>query len=291
MYGAIIGDIVGSPYEFSRNKRKDFSPLFHPKAGFTDDTIMTVAVADSLLNEIPPAEAMREWGRKVLPTESLGGYGAGFIRWLAAPEVMPPYNSYGNGAAMRVSPVAWLFDDIDTALEVARLVTVVSHSHPEAVKGAQAVILAILMARHKSTPEEIRGAVQERFHYGLDHDVDTARVHHEYNETCQGCVPDAIVCALEADSYEDAIRNAISLGGDADTLAAITGSIAEAMFGIPGELIDSANGHLRPQLLAVVDEFYSKILANKQQAEEDEVIDHMSISGSYARLLRSKGKN
>ena len=136
MYGAIVGDIVGSPYEFSRNKRKDFSPLFHPRAGLTDDTIMTVAVADSLMNEIPPAEAMRAWGRRVYPTESLGGYGAGFMRWLSAPEVQPPYNSYGNGAAMRISPVAWLFEDTETALEVGRLVTVVSHSHPEAVRGA-----------------------------------------------------------------------------------------------------------------------------------------------------------
>ena len=261
MYGAIIGDIVGSPYEFSRNKRKDFSPLFHPKAGFTDDTIMTVAVADSLMHEIPPAEAMRDWGRKVYPTESLGGYGAGFIKWLSAPEVQPPYNSYGNGAAMRVSPVAWLFDDLETALEVARLVTVVSHSHPEAVRGAQAVVLAILMARGDMPPGEIKDAVEGRFGYDLGHDVDTARVHHEYNETCQGCVPDAIVCALEAKSYEDAIRNAISLGGDADTLAAITGSIAEAMFSIPRELIGSANGYLRTELLGVVDEFYSKILA------------------------------
>jgi ADP-ribosylglycohydrolase len=290
MYGAIIGDIVGSPYEFSRNKRKDFSPLFHPKCGFTDDTIMTVAVADSLMHEIPPAEAMRDWGRKVLPTESLGGYGAGFIRWLAAPQVMPPYNSYGNGSAMRVSPVAWLFDDLETALEVARLVTVVSHSHPEAVKGAQAVVLAILMANAKSTPEEIRGAIQERFQYDLGHDVDTARERHEYNETCQGCVPDAVVCALEATSYEDAIRNAISLGGDADTLAAITGSIAEALYGIPQELIDSARTHLRPELLAIIDEFYSRVSVSAQQSDEDEFIDHMNLSGSYSRLLRSKGK-
>ena len=293
MYGAIIGDIVGSPYEFSRNKRKDFSPLFHPKAGFTDDTIMTVAVADCLMHEIPPAEAMRDWGRKVLPTESLGGYGAGFIRWLAAPEVMPPYNSYGNGAAMRVSPVAWLFDDAETALEVARLVTVVSHSHPEAVKGAQAVVLSILMARDRATPNDIRDAVQDRFGYDLRHDVDTARVRHEYNETCQGCVPDAIVCALEASGYEDAIRNAISLGGDADTLAAITGSIAEAMFSIPAGLIEETRPHLKPELLEVIEEFYSK--ANTEYlrtlATEDDAIDQMLSSTSYSQILRDRGKN
>lgn len=259
MYGAIIGDIVGSPYEFSRNKRKDFSPLFHPKAGFTDDTIMTVAVAESLMHEIPPAEAMRDWGRKVYPTQSLGGYGARFIKWLSAPQVQPPYNSYGNGAAMRVSPVAWLFDDLETALEVARLVTVVSHSHPEAVRGAQAVVLAILMARGDRSPGEIRAAVEGRFGYDLGHNVDTARVHHEYNETCQGCVPDAVICALEAESYEDAIRNAISLGGDADTLAAITGSIAEAMFEIPRPSIEEARNYLNSDLISVVDEFYERL--------------------------------
>lgn len=259
MYGAIVGDIVGSPYEFSRNKRKDFSPLFHPRAGFTDDTIMTVAVADSLMNEIPPAEAMRAWGRRVYPTESLGGYGAGFMRWLSAPEVQPPYNSYGNGAAMRISPVAWLFEDTEIALEVGRLVTVVSHSHPEAVRGAQATILGIQMARSGASAQEIRDAVQDRFGYDLGHDVDMARVHHEYNETCQGCVPDAIVCALEADSYEDAIRNAISLGGDADTLAAITGSIAEAMFEIPRPIIEEARCYLNRDLTDVVDEFYRRL--------------------------------
>src|SRR6056300_406557 len=156
MYGAIIGDVVGSPYEFSRNKRKDFSPLFHPRAGITDDTIMTVAVADSLLNEIHPAESMRGWGRKILPTESLGGYGKGFIKWLAAPEIQPPYNSYGNGAAMRVLPVGWLFDDLPVALEVAKIVTEVSHSHPEGVKGAQAVVLAIYLARNGAEGEAIR---------------------------------------------------------------------------------------------------------------------------------------
>ena len=259
MYGAIIGDVVGSPYEFSRNKRKDFAPLFHPKAGITDDTIMTVAVADSLLNEIHPAESMRSWGRKVLPTESLGGYGKGFIKWLAAPEIQPPYNSFGNGAAMRVSPVGWLFDELPVALEVAKIVTEVSHSHPEGVKGAQAVVLAIYLARNGAEGEAIREAVAEMFGYDMDRNVDICRDEHIYNETCQYCVPESIICAIEAESYEDAIRNAISLGGDADTLAAISGGIAEAMFGIPANLIEEVQPFLKNDLLPVIQQFYERL--------------------------------
>ena len=259
MYGAIIGDVVGSPYEFSRNKRKDFAPLFHPKAGITDDTIMTVAVADSLLNEIHPAESMRSWGRKVLPTESLGGYGKGFIKWLAAPEIQPPYNSFGNGAAMRVSPVGWLFDELPVALEVAKIVTEVSHSHPEGVKGAQAVVLAIYLARNGAEGGAIREAVAEMFGYDMDRNVDICRDEHIYNETCQYCVPESIICAIEAESYEDAIRNAISLGGDADTLAAIAGGIAEAMFGIPDLLITKVQPFLKPELRSVIQQFYEKV--------------------------------
>ena len=259
MYGAIIGDVVGSPYEFSRNKRKDFSPLFHPKAGITDDTIMTVAVADSLLNEIHPAKSMRYWGRKVLPTESLGGYGAGFMKWLAAPEVQPPYNSYGNGAAMRVSPVAWLFDELPVALEVAKIVTEVSHSHPEGIKGAQAVVLAIYLARNGADGEAIREAVAEMFGYDMGRTVDICRDQHVYNETCQYCVPESIICAIEADSYEEAIRNAISLGGDADTLAAISGGIAEAMFEIPDILIADVQAYLKPDLEPVIKKFYERV--------------------------------
>ena len=259
MYGAIIGDVVGSPYEFSRNKRKDFAPLFHPKAGITDDTIMTVAIADSLLNEIHPAESMRSWGRKVLPTESLGGYGKGFIKWLAAPEIQPPYNSFGNGAAMRVSPVGWLFDELPVALEVAKIVTEVSHSHPEGVKGAQAVVLAIYLARNGAEGEAIREAVAEMFGYDMDRNVDICRDEHIYNETCQYCVPESIICAIEAESYEDAIRNAISLGGDADTLAAIAGGIAEAMFGIPDLLITKVQPFLKPELRSVIQQFYEKV--------------------------------
>jgi ADP-ribosyl-[dinitrogen reductase] hydrolase len=259
MYGAIIGDVVGSPYEFSRNKRKDFAPLFHPKAGITDDTIMTVAVADSLLNEIHPAESMRSWGRKVLPTESLGGYGKGFIKWLAAPEIQPPYNSFGNGAAMRVSPVGWLFDELPVAMEVAKIVTEVSHSHAEGVKGAQAVVLAVYLARNGADGEGIREAVAEMFGYDMDRNVDICRDEHIYNETCQYCVPESIICAIEAESYEDAIRNAISLGGDADTLAAIAGGIAEAMFGIPDLLITKVQPFLKPELRSVIQQFYEKV--------------------------------
>jgi len=259
MYGAIIGDVVGSPYEFSRNKRKDFAPLFHPKAGITDDTIMTVAVADSLLNEIHPAESMRSWGRKVLPTESLGGYGKGFIKWLAAPEIQPPYNSFGNGAAMRVSPVGWLFDELPVALEVAKIVTEVSHSHPEGVKGAQAVVLAIYLARNGAEGEAIREAVAEMFGYDMDRNVDICRDEHIYNETCQYCVPESIICAIEAGSYEDAIRNAISLGGDADTLAAISGGIAEAMFGIPDEFKRLVQPYIHDSMEPVIAQFYAKV--------------------------------
>ena len=262
MYGAIIGDVVGSPYEFSRNKRKDFMPLFHPKGGITDDTIMTVAIADSLMNEIHPADAMRSWARKVYPTESLGGYGQGFIKWLSAPTVQPPYNSYGNGSAMRISPAGWLYDDLAVALEVAKIVTQVSHSHPEGVKGAQAVVLAIYLARKGSEPNAIRDAVTEMFGYDLDRDVDTCRSLHTYNETCQGCVPDALICAFEADSFEDAIRNAVSLGGDADTIAAITGSVAEVLFGIPDDLIGQVRAYLKPDLKPVIQQFYDTVADN-----------------------------
>ena len=262
MYGAIIGDVVGSPYEFSRNKRKDFAPLFHPKAGITDDTIMTVAIADSLLNEIHPAESMRSWGRKVLPTESLGGYGKGFMKWLAAPDIQPPYNSFGNGAAMRVSPVGWLFDELPVALEVAKIVTEVSHSHPEGVKGAQAVVLAIYLARNGAEGEAIREAVAEMFGYDMERNVDICRDEHIYNETCQYCVPESIICAIEAESYEDAIRNAISLGGDADTLAAISGGIAEAMFGIPDELKLLVEPYLHDSIQPVIGQFYEKLSGN-----------------------------
>ena len=153
-------------------KRKDFSPLIRPDTGITDDSIMTVAIADSLLHEILPAEAMRDWGRRVMPAENVAGYGAGFIKWLASPEIQPPYNSYGNGAAMRISPAGWLYDDLETSLEVARLVTDVTHNHPEGIKGAKATVMAIFLARQGEAIQSIRDRVQERFGYDLSRSVD-----------------------------------------------------------------------------------------------------------------------
>jgi ADP-ribosyl-[dinitrogen reductase] hydrolase len=259
MYGAILGDLIGAPWEFKRMKRKDFAPLIRPDTGITDDSIMTVAIADSLLHEIPPAEAMRDWGRRVMPAETVAGYGAMFIKWLASPELQPPYNSYGNGAAMRVSPVGWLYDDLETSLEVARLVTDVTHNHPEGIKGAQATAMAIFLARNGESSQDIRERIQGRFGYVLSRSVDQCREEHIYNETCQICVPDSIICALDSDSFEDAIRSAVSLGGDADTLGAITGSIAEVIHGIPDHLIKAAKPYLDESFLPILEEFYARV--------------------------------
>ena len=259
MYGAILGDLIGAPWEFKRMKRRDFNPLIRPDTGITDDSIMTVAIADSLLHEVPPAEAMRDWGRRVMPAENVAGYGASFIKWLASPEIQPPYNSYGNGAAMRVSPAGWLYDDLEVTLEVARLVTDVTHNHPEGIKGAQATAMAIFLARQGVSIQGVRESVQGRFNYDLERSVDQCRQEHIYNETCQICVPDAIICALDSNSFEDTVRNAVSLGGDADTLGAIAGSIAEAIHGIPDTMIQAARPHLDESFLPIITEFYDRI--------------------------------
>jgi ADP-ribosyl-[dinitrogen reductase] hydrolase len=261
MYGAMIGDIAGCVYEFSRNKKYDFQPFMHPEGNYTDDTIMTVAIADALLNDRPPAESMRDWGRRVLPTENGGGYGAGFIKWLAASDLQPPYNSYGNGSAMRVSPAGWLFDEAEDVLSAAKEVTEVSHSHPEGIKGAQAVALAIFMGRKGYERSLIKKTVIDMFGYDLERSIAEARNTHFYNETCPGCVPDALICALSSEAFEEAVRNAISLGGDADTLGAITGSVAEAIFGIPDNMVSEARGRLHKEFIPIVDQFYRKVCA------------------------------
>lgn len=225
MIGAIAGDIIGSVYERHPIKTKDF-PLFHPQCCFTDDTVLTIAVAKAILEDRNYLKAVWETGRKY----PRAGYGGAFIQWLrsAAPK---PYNSWGNGSAMRVSPVGFAFDTVDTVLREAAITAEISHNHPEGVKGAQATALSVYLARTTRDKTIIRREVADRFGYDLDRTVDDIRPSYAFDISCQGTVPEGIIAFLESDSYEDAVRNAISLGGDSDTLACITGGIAEAYYG------------------------------------------------------------
>lgn len=262
MYGAILGDIIGSPFEFDRgDKTKDFK-LFSRRSHFTDDSVMTLAVCEALLKvgqdatvkEIEDAviTSMQSWGRRY-PHEGYGGY---FRRWLTArhPE---PYNSFGNGSAMRVSAAGWLYDSLEKTRVVAKATANVTHNHPEGIKGAEATASAIFMARNGSSKEEIKKYIENEFHYDLNRTLDEIRPSFHMDETCQKTVPEAIIAFLEARDFEDAIRNAVSLGGDTDTLGAITGSIAEAYFGISETLISECRNRINKDMRDVVDTFYS----------------------------------
>ncbi len=241
MLGAVIGDIVGAPYEFSPHqiKTKDF-PLFGPRSKFTDDTVCTAAVADILMHDKPPAQTMQRWCRQH-PNHS---YGGNFVRWIYSSDPAP-YNSWGNGAGMRVSPAAFLNkDSLSNALEASDKVTAVTHNHPEGMKGARATTHAIWLAFNDTDPQEIRSEIVSTYGYDLSRSVDEIRPNYVFNESCQETVPEAIACALESISFEDAVRNAVSLGGDSDTLAAIAGPIAEALHGIPREIEEEAKRYL-----------------------------------------------
>jgi len=230
MIGAIIGDIVGSVYEWNNIKTKEF-PFFSERCFFTDDTVMTIAVAEALLNGGKPddfIDAMKKFGR-LYPK---AGYGGRFISWLLGDD-REPYNSWGNGSAMRVAPCAWYANSIDEAEDLAMRSAEVTHNHPEGIKGAQATASAIYLARTDASKPEIKDYIENKFGYNLSRTIDEIRPVYKFNESCQETVPEAIIAFLESHGFEDAIRNAISLGGDSDTLAAITGSIAEAAYGIP----------------------------------------------------------
>jgi len=232
MLGAIIGDIVGSVYEFNNYKAKDFDPFFHPKCFFTDDTVCTAAVAESLTRHIDPAVSLREWGRRYWKN---GGWGMRYAQWLGSDDE-GPYNSFGNGAGMRVSPAGFLARTLDEALWLSDRVTEVTHNHPEGMKGAAATAAVIFLARSGMPAMEIRKEIATRFAYDLSMSVDEIRPIYRYNERSQDTIPQALTCALEATDFEDAIRNSISIGGDSDTIAAIAGGVAEALFGIPEKM-------------------------------------------------------
>ena len=253
MFGAIFGDIIGSIYEFNPIKSKDFK-LFHEDSYFTDDSVCTVAVADILLSNSPPAPTLQKWCRQYINK----GYGGMFYEWLHQ-DIAMPYGSYGNGAAMRVSPAAFLNQgDLTNALAASDRVTEITHNHPEGIKGARATTHTIWLALNGATAAGIRAVIADTYHYDLSPSVDDIRPEYAFNETCQQTVPQAIVCALEATDYEDAVRNAVSLGGDADTLAAIAGAIAEAMFSIPQDLQQQCETYLEQDLLAVMRDMYRR---------------------------------
>ena len=252
MLGAIVGDIVGSVYEFDNHKSKDF-PLFREDSKFTDDTILTIATADALMHhDWDFAAKYREYGKKY-PSS----YGNRFRDWIDE-VITGPYDSFGNGSAMRVSPVAWFEKHEHRVMEIAKRSAEVTHNHPEGIKGAQATAMAILWARSGVPRNRIRRDIEAQFEYDLSISVDELRETYQYNETCQQTVPEAIRCFLEADGFEDAIRNAISIGGDSDTLAAITGSIAEGKWGVPEEIRREALGRLDRDLLATHNRFLSQ---------------------------------
>ena len=240
MYGALLGDMIGAPYEFDRgNKSKEF-PLFCENSHFTDDSVMTIAVAEALLDSrfldddsIRAAliKSMRKWGKKYPDA----GYGRKFLCWLREKEPKP-YGSCGNGSAMRVSAAGWLFDTLEETREKARLTAEVTHDHPEGIKGAEATSSAIFLARTGRSKEEIRDYIVQEFGYDLSRTCDQIRPSYYHNESCQKTVPEAITAFLEGTDFEDVIRTAVSLGGDCDTLTCIAGSIAEAFYGVPAIL-------------------------------------------------------
>nr|WP_105144696.1 ADP-ribosylglycohydrolase family protein [Streptococcus suis] len=263
MFGAIVGDVIGSRFEGRNNKSKEFD-LFHPTCRFTDDSVMTAAVAASFLglnelfDDLEKALVlnMKDFG-KLYPR---AGYGPQFKKWIESKD-SDPYNSFGNGSAMRVSACGHVGKSLEETLDLAERVASVTHNHPEGIKGAQAVAGAIFLARTGKTKEEIRQFVTDHF-YNLDFTLDAIRPTYQFDSSCQGSVPQAIVAFLEATDFEDAIRNAISLGGDSDTLAAITGSIAEVFFGIPDEIVYQTTDFL-PSLIMEVSYYFEQDYPSK----------------------------
>ena len=251
MLGAIVGDIVGSPYEFDRRRDEahgmKFPLVLEGVSHFTDDTVLTLAVADALMNAIPKRggkadeekfrEAVKKSMRQFAKKYPYAGYGSRFMFWLMN-DKPKPYGSFGNGSAMRVSPVAWAFDDLETVERFAEISAEVSHNHPEGIKGAQVTAAAIFLARTGVSKPEIKSYITNRYGYDLSRTLDEIRPFYSHVETCQETVPEAVTAFLEGNDFEDVTRKAVSLSGDADTLAAISCSIAEGMYGIPEEIDD-----------------------------------------------------
>jgi ADP-ribosylglycohydrolase len=250
LLGALAGDVIGSVYEFNPVKHTHFQ-LFSPSCRITDDSVLTLAVADAILSGRGYGKCIHQYAQ-MYPN---CGYGGFFRRWMYSDDPRP-YNSFGNGSAMRVSPVGWAFNRVEDVLREAEASAAVTHNHPEGIKGAQAVALAIFRARTGMSKDDLRKEINARFGYDLSASLNDIRPSYQFDETCQGTIPPAIIAFLESDDFEDAIRKSISLGGDADTLAAITGSIAEAYYGsVPQEIITQVRERIPDELWNVVERF------------------------------------
>ncbi|MBO7439516.1 MAG: ADP-ribosylglycohydrolase family protein [Bacteroidales bacterium] len=272
--GAIIGDTVGSIYEFHNHKSVDF-PLFDPRCEFTDDSIVTVAVAKWLLTDPKHTfekleECLVDFGKRY--PNPMGGYGGGYVRWLFRPETLNvyrektpdcelksgrrPYNSWGNGSAMRVSAVGWAFDTLEETLEIAKRSAEITHNHPEGIKGAQATAAAIFLARTGKSKQEIKDYITKNYGYDLNRTCVQIRSTYSFDGSCQGTVPEAIIAFLESNDFESAIRLGVSLGGDTDTLVCITGGIAEAFYkDIPQPIVDKIMSMIPQEFKDILGEF------------------------------------
>lgn len=250
MLGAIVGDVIGSVHEGALTKTKDF-PLIVTRSTFTDDSVLTVAVADWILTGKNLVDLLHSY----FDTYPGRGYGGMFYHW-ANDHLREPYNSFGNGSAMRVSPVGFALETLEGVLEWSKRSAAVTHNHPEGVRGAQATAAGIYFARRGQSKEQIRESIESQFGYDLSKPLDEIRPTYRFDETCQGTVPQALAAFFESTSYEDAIRNAVSLGGDADTLACITGGIAEAYYGgVPQDLAAQVLAILDKPLVEGMDRF------------------------------------
>jgi ADP-ribosylglycohydrolase len=251
MLGAITGDIIGSVYEFT-NAKPDFDfPLFQKDSEFTDDTVLTVALADSILSDVDYKTKMLEY-YFLYPDCS---YGNRFHVW-ANNRNPQPYDSWGNGSAMRVSPIGWAYNDLETVLQKAKESAEVTHNHTEGIKGAQATAASIFLARTKHSKDEIKEFVEKNFEYNLDLDLEDLRKNYRFNESCQDTVPQAIFTFLISDSFEDSIRKAIYIGGDSDTLACINGSIAEAFYGgVPENIVEEVYKRMDSRIIKITNDF------------------------------------
>lgn len=256
MIGALTGDIVGSIYEWNNIKTTEF-PLFQDHCRFTDDSVMTVALAEAIMTGESYGALMKRYFRRYPDA----GYGKNFLAW-ARSEDDTPYHSWGNGAAMRISPAAWAFDTLTQVLAKAEEYSVVTHDHPEGVKGAQATAAAVFLGRNGASKDEIRAYVTEHFHYDLSRSCDEIRPCYTFDVSCQGTVPQALIAFLESNDFESAIRLAISLGGDSDTLAGITGGIAQAYYGVPATIAARTLDFLDEPLRKVTLQFDERYVCN-----------------------------